>query len=97
MEQILIGKKAKPSKVGTDRTAKTIRNKRKKSDAVLYADKLAKTVKEIDKKTKVRVFYNSEGKPYPVATHIFIWKYQLKDTKIKERMTPPFLKISENK
>ncbi len=95
MEQLLIGKKAKPTKVGTDRTAKTIRNKRKKSDVVLYADKLAKTVKEIDKKTKIRVYCDKDGKYYPVITYTYCWKKDLK--LFKERMIPPFLKISENK
>ena len=79
MEQILIGKKAKPSKsVGTDRTAKTIRNKRKKSDAVVYADKLAKTTKTIEKQMKIRVWVDRDGKPYPVITHIHIWHKNIK-------------------
>ena len=97
MDNLLIGKKAKPTKsVGTDRTAKTIRNKRKKSDAVVYADKLAKTVEKIESKIKVRVFTDRNGLKYPVPTFLFVNGNEVRTKAIKARMIPPY-KISENK
>lgn len=96
MEPLKIGKRLKYS-VGTSRTATEIKRKgRHKPDAVIYAEKLAKTVKEIDKKVKVRVYTDKNGNTYPVITYIYCWKKDLKDPIIKLRMTPLYLRNIEN-